>query len=248
MKFDGHVVMEHDKVDMNGDELGATAQRGRRVTLHNMIVEQIRREVFEGRLPPGTRIPETALCEKFDISRTPLREALKVLASEGLVDLLPNRGAVVRKITIKDVKDLFQMMPQVEALVGQLCATHATASDIASIERMHQRMLEFHQRKRRADYFRINQKIHMALAQASGNRVLLETYERLCDKIVHARYLANLKQSRWNESVEEHEQMMQALRARDGGRLSSILRVHVERTGEAVIAALVEQDKKPVSP
>ncbi|APZ44698.1 GntR family transcriptional regulator [Acidihalobacter ferrooxydans] len=217
------------------------SHRKRRITLHNVVVDEMRHDILEGKLKPGSKIPEVALCAKFDISRTPLREALKVLASEGLVELLPNRGAVVRKYSSKDVKDLFELMPPIEGLIGRLAIKHATEEDISNIEYLHERMLDFHQRKRRSDYFRVNQQIHMALAQATGNKALVEEYERLSSKIIHARYLANTDQSRWDESADEHIHIMQALKARDEERLSELLSIHVSKTGESVVVALQKQ-------
>lgn len=210
----------------------------RRRSLHEQIVGVVRTMILEGRIPPGARIPETALCDEMDISRTPLREALKVLASEGLVELLPHRGAVTTTVTVRETRDLFQMMVPLEGLVGRLVAEHASAEAVAEIERLHERLAGFHQRRRRADYFRLNQQIHWALARATGNGVLFHTYCNLSDKVKRARYLANLSVARWDESMAEHEGIMEALRQRDTALLSARLSEHMERTGVVVVEAL----------
>jgi len=210
----------------------------RRRSLHEQIVGVVRTMILEGRIPPGARIPETALCDEMDISRTPLREALKVLASEGLVELLPHRGAVTTPVTVRETRDLFQMMVPLEGLVGRLVAEHASAESVAGIERLHERLRGFHQRRRRADYFRLNQQVHWALARATGNGVLFNTYCNLSDKVKRARYLANLSVARWDESMAEHEGIMDALRERDAALLSTRLSEHMERTGLVVVAAL----------
>lgn len=212
--------------------------RRRRQSLHEQIVGVVRTMILEGRIPPGARIPETALCQEMDISRTPLREALKVLASEGLVELLPHRGAVTTVVTVKETRDLFQMMVPLERLVGRLVAENAHPDTIAELQRLHARLRDFHDRRRRADYFRLNQQIHWQLARATGNGVLFQTYCNLSDKVKRARYLANLSFARWDESMAEHEAFMEALARRDTAALSEGLGVHMERTGAVVIAAL----------
>lgn len=213
-------------------------QRRKRQSLHEQIVSAVRTMILEGRIPPGARIPETALCDEMEISRTPLREALKVLASEGLVELLPHRGAVTTGVTVKETRDLFQMMVPLERLVGRLVAENADTRTIAELERLHERLRGFHQRRRRADYFRLNQQIHWQLARATGNGVLFQTYCNLSDKVKRARYLANLSFARWDASMAEHEAIMEALRSRQGDALSERLGAHMERTGAVVVEAL----------
>lgn len=212
----------------------------RRLSLHEQIVSKLRGMVVDGRIPPATRIPETALCEELDISRTPLREALKVLASEGLVELLPNRGAVTTSVTVEETQNLFDVMQALESLVGQSAAKYADDDTIQELEAMHKRLQGFHKRRRRGDYFRLNQQIHKQLAAASGNAVLLQTYSGLSDKVRRARSMANLSITRWDESMEEHERIMAAFRQRDGEALADELTRHAELTGAAVIAALRE--------
>lgn len=237
--------MENSPVD--GSPLGQTqgtgaglrvGRRRRRQSLHEQIVGVVRTMILEGRIPPNARIPETALCEEMDISRTPLREALKVLASEGLVELLPHRGAITTVVTVKETRDLFQMMVPLERLVGRLVAENASQETIVELQRLHTRLRDFHDRRRRADYFRLNQQIHWQLARATGNGVLFQTYWTLSNKVKRARYLANLSFARWDESMAEHEGIMEALEQRDAETLSERLGMHMEHTGAEVIAAL----------
>lgn len=219
---------------------GSANRPKRRVSLHDQIVSALRTMVLDGRVPPGTRISETALCDELDVSRTPLREALKVLASEGLVELLPNRGAVTTTVTVEETQDVFEVMQALESMVGRLAAMNASDDTLQELEAMHKRLQGFHKRRRRAEYFRLNQQIHKKLAAASGNTVLLQTYSGLSDKVRRARALANYSLSRWDASMEEHEEIMAALRRRDPEALAGELTRHAERTGEAVIAELRE--------
>ena len=195
-------------------------------------------QLLECRIPPGTRIPETSLCEDFGISRTPLREALKVLAAEGLVDLLPHRGAVAAAVTVEETADLFEVMTSLEGLVGRLAVETGSETAVDEVAELHQRMAGFHARRRRADYFRVNQQIHFRLAAMTGNAVLEPLYRNLARRVERARYLANMSRVRWDESMREHERIMDQLRARDASGLSRTLSDHAARTGDAVVGAL----------
>lgn len=210
----------------------------RRLSLYEAVTERLREMVLEGELAPGSRISEKQLCEIFDVSRTPLREALKVLANEGLVELLPNRGAKVTEVTLREVVDLFEVMVVLEGLSGKLLVARATDADIEEIRGMHQRMIALYQRHERAEYFLLNQDIHRRLTEIAGNSVLLELESTLAVKITRARYMANMQMGRWDESASEHEQILEALEERDAQKLSTAMRLHMRKTGDAVIQGL----------
>jgi len=217
------------------------ARPARRRSLHDELVESLRQMILEGELPPGIRVPEGDICAQFEVSRTPLREALKVLASEGLIVLLPNRGSMVSMVRVDEIADAFEVLAPLEELIGRLVIRRASDEQIQEIEAMHRDMCACHRADHRAQYFRLNQMIHNRLAQLAGNEVLEATYEALSRKIMRARSVANADRLRWTESVQEHEAFMQALKARDGRRFSKCLRQHSERTGEAVVNRLSEQ-------
>lgn len=209
-----------------------------RTSLHEIVVERLREMVMTGQLPPGSRVPERQLCEALGVSRTPLREALKVLASDGLVRLLPNRGAMVTEVTVQEVEDLFQVIAKLEVLSGSLLAERITEQGIAEIQSLHEQMLEHHRNRRRAEYFELNQLIHNRLTELAGNSTLTDIYQSLSTKLRRARYVANIQDARWDESAVEHTRMMEALVARDGERLAQELSEHMLRTGQTVVAAL----------
>src|SRR5258708_38457188 len=114
------------------------------VSLHDEILSQLRNYIVEGNIADGARISERQLCEMLKISRTPLREALKVLAAEGLVELLPGRGARVRRLSEHDLNELFDVMGGLEGLAGRLACEHITDTEIAEIERLHYEMYGFY--------------------------------------------------------------------------------------------------------
>lgn len=208
--------------------------------LHERACAALRDLIVEGELPPGSRISERELCARFGISRTPLREALKVLAREGLVELLPNRGARVARLDPKDVADMFDLMGVLEALAGRLAAQRITEAELDEIRALHYEMLAAHARRDLPGYFRRNQAIHEAILRAARNPILATTYHGLAGRIRRARYLANMTLERWDEAVREHEAMLEALAARDAERLSRILGEHLDHKRAVVEATLVE--------
>ena len=147
-----------------GSELEAP-ERIARPSLHEAIVTRVRDMIIEGDLAPGTRIHEGQLGNKLGVSRTPLREALKFLASEGLIELSPGRGAVVRQFSAKDVQDSLIVIGELEALAGRLACRNATDADICEVRAMHDRMMELYADRNRLPYFKLNQRIHSAIVR-----------------------------------------------------------------------------------
>lgn len=217
--------------------LDATGRIERR-SLHEQLIDRLRSMLVEGDIAPGEKIAEKALCAAFDVSRTPLREALKVLAREGLVILTPNRGATAAPLTRADLDEVFPVMGALEALAGELAAARATDAEIAGIENAHQAMRRHFETGDRPPYFAANQQIHDAIVKAARNPTLVEMQKTLSGRIRRARYAANIAPDRWAEAMEEHEEILAALKARDGARLSAILKLHLEHKLTAVSAAL----------
>ena len=206
--------------------------------LHEDVVEQLRALIVQGELAPGARLNERVLCEQLAISRTPLREALKLLATEGLVELLPNRGAIVASLDADRLTDTLAVMGALEALAGELVCARASDTAIAEIRALHFEMLAMHARRDLAGYFRYNQLIHQRIVEASGNPVLASTYRQLNTNVRRARYMANLSQERWDAAVREHEAILQALASRDAPSLKTLLAQHLAQKLAAVLGAL----------
>ena len=209
-----------------------------RQSLHDAVTGRLRDMIVEGEFPPGLRLPERALCETFGISRTPLREALKVLASEGLLELAPHRGARVAGLTATDVDELFPVMGALEALAGELACARITETELAEIRALHYQMVLHHRLGERPPYFELNQKIHEKILEAARNPTLTASYNNLSGRIRRARYTANINTARWAQAVGEHEEMLEALDARDGARLAEIFKRHLRNKCETVKAAL----------
>lgn len=207
-------------------------------TLHDGLVRRLRQIIIEGDLIPGQRIPERVLCERFKISRTPLREALKVLAWEGFIDLTPNRGATVSQVTVEEVDEVFPVIGAVEALSGELACERITEKQLAEIKALHYQMVLHFQREELPEYFRLNQKIHEKIMEAADNKALASIYWGLAGRIRRARYVANMSRSRWAKATEEHEAILAALEKRDGTALARILKEHLRNKCDTVKEAL----------
>ena len=204
-------------------------------TLHDDLLGQIRDFIVEGHLEPGSRIPERELCERFDVSRTPLRDALKVLASEGLIELLPNRGARVRQFSEQDIRHLFELIAGLDALAGRVACERISDEDIARIERMHLEMYSHYIRQELTDYFRLNQKIHQSIVDAAANPFLSSSYAAANAMVRRLRYSANLlRRDRLSDAMREHEAMVDALRRRNGEELSKLMFDHMRGKCDAV--------------
>ena len=206
--------------------------------LHETVVDRLRDMIVHGELEAGTKLNERVLGETLGTSRTPLREALKYLASEGLVDLLPNRGAIVAPLEAERVKQTFAVMGALEALAGELACRNASDADINEIRALHFQMLAHHARRELGDYFRLNQEIHLRIVDAGGNEPLAEMYRSLNAHVRRARYMANLSHERWDKAVREHEEILDALTRRDGMTLQRILRDHLANKLVLVMEAL----------
>lgn len=207
-------------------------------SLHHELVVGLRNFIVEGNLADGARIPERALCERFSISRTPLREALKVLAAEGLIELLPNRGARVRALSPDDVRELFDVMGGLEALAGRLACERISDGEIAAIEAAHHEMYRFYLSRDIHGYFHCNQAIHQMIVDAAGNATLAATYAGIAGRIRRVRYAANLAKDRdrLSEAMREHELILDALRRRAGAELSDIMFLHLRNKLKAAQA------------
>lgn len=214
-----------------------------RRSLHDELVERLRTLIVDGTLEPGIKVPERDLCEQFQVSRTPMREALKVLAADGLVTLTPNRGAWVSKLTLPELEEVFPVMGALEALSGELACARISDKQIAAVRKLHDRMVSHYRAGELDDYFAVNQQIHEAILEAADNDTLSAQYRSLSTRIRRARYVANMTAERWAQAVEEHEQILSALEDRDAPRLAGILRKHLRNKFATVKDWLLAQEE-----
>ncbi len=210
--------------------------------LHNELAERLRHLIIEGDLAPGEKLSERDLCSRFAVSRTPLREALKVLSAEGLVRLVPHRGAAVAKLTLADLEEAFPIMGALEAVAGELACRHITDTEIAEIGALHAEMVRAYEARDLSGYFALNQDIHEKIFAAARNPTLTQMQRGLAGRVRRARYMANMSAARWAQAVREHEEILAALSARDGGRLGMLLKGHLANKLVTVREALVADE------
>jgi len=216
----------------------ATIPRVARPRLHDTVVEHLRRFIVEGVLAAGSKLNERELCETLGISRTPLREAFKVLCAEGLIDILPNRGAVVATLSETEVRDMFELMGALEAFSGELACARITATEVANIKLLHAAMLVCRQNNDLAGYYRRNQAIHDQINLAARNAALRQTYLSVNRRLQALRFRSNFQTPNWDRAIADHQAMLAALDARDGSRLAALLRTHLREKCAAVLAAI----------
>ena len=254
-----HMIMSDERQERgpDGEAVGRTGEapaeplapvgtrRVRREALGTQALDRLREMIIEGELAPGARVVETALCAALDVSRTPLREALKLLAAEGLVELLPHRGARIARFTAAEARELFEVIAGLESLAAEFAAARMSERQLGSLEELHARMARHHARRRRHDYFDLNSRIHEIIVDFSGNSVLRETHARLMARAGRGRYMAILSPERWDEAMGEHEAIMRAFRERDPAVAASVWRQHLRRTGEVVQQALDAEPRGP---
>ena len=210
-----------------------------KASLHLKAADILRDMITYGELAPGMRLTERVLCEELKVSRTPLREALKTLAGEGLVELLPNRGAMVTPMTLADTAQTFEVLSVLEGLAGELACARADDAAVSGLRELHERMRTCYKIGDREGYFELNQAIHAQLFLLSGNTVLASTHDKLNLRLRRARYFANISPARWDRAMDEHDQMIDALEARNGKRLRVIMEEHIRNKCNVVIAALL---------
>jgi len=215
-----------------------------RANLHEQVAQRLRQMLVEGRIAPGAKLNERELCEVLDVSRTPLREAIKMLAAEGLVELLPNRGAIAVALDESDVQHTFEVMGGLEALSGELAAQRITDRELAELRALHFEMMAAWTRRDLSNYYRLNALIHRAINAAAKNPVLSATYDRVNARLHALRFRSNQDEEKWKTAVKEHEQMIDALAAHDAKAMRAVLSAHLKNKLDVVL----EQLHAPKSP
>ncbi|MEI7870543.1 MAG: GntR family transcriptional regulator [Alphaproteobacteria bacterium] len=206
-----------------------------RSTLPEAAAERLRTLIIEGTLAPGARLNERELSEQLGVSRTPLREAFRILAGDGLLTQLPNRGAQVVALSAEDVRHAFDVMGSLEGLAGELAVTRVTDADLETLRALQAEMETAHAQRDLPAYYRINRAIHDRLNAIAGNPILTHTYRTLNTRLHALRFRSNLNTAKWNQAVAEHREMIAALAARDGAALRDILIRHLRAKQQAVL-------------
>lgn len=209
-----------------------------RVALHEQVAERLRSMLVEGHIKPGAKLNERELCELLSVSRTPLREAIKLLAAEGLVELLPNRGAVAACMDESDIISTFEVLASLEGLSGELAAQRITDEELDEIRALHYEMMACFARKNLAGYYELNARIHAAINAAAKNPVLSQVYRSVNARAQPMRFHTNQDPNKWHHAAHEHGEMLEALTARDPVRLRELLVAHLYSKRDTVLDQL----------
>ncbi len=206
-----------------------------RQALHQEVAVRLRQRIIEGEIAPGCKLNERELSELLNVSRTPLREAIKMLASEGLVELLPNRGAVAAQLSTQDVVDTFEVIAGLEGQSGELAAARILDAELAEIRALHYEMLAAYTRRNLSAYYRLNAGIHEKINLAARNPVLAHTYRTVNARLQALRFRSNFDDRKWAQAVQDHEQMVERLAARDGPGMRAVMIRHLEQKRDVVL-------------
>jgi DNA-binding GntR family transcriptional regulator len=218
-----------------------------RAALHEQVAQRLRQMLVESRISPGAKLNERELAEVLQVSRTPLREAIKMLAAEGLVELLPNLGAIAVSLSEADVLNTFEVMAGLEGLSGELAAQRITDEELAEIKAMQFEMMAAYTRRDLSNYYRINAQIHSAINAAAKNPVLTATYNQVNARLQALRFRSNQDGEKWKRAMKEHEKMIDALQARDSAAMRELLVAHLRSKCDAVIGQLRRGVPAPVA-
>ena len=218
-----------------------------RVALHDQVVARLRTMLVEGRIAPGAKLNERTLSEQLRVSRTPLREAIKLLAAEGLVDLLPNRGAIAVKLTETDVLNTFEVLAELEGMSGELAAKRIPDEKLSEFRALHYGMLACFERQELSGYYRLNAQIHTLINEAAGNPVLTGAYKSINARVQSLRFRTNQNAAKWKRAIKEHDVMLEAMTAHDAAAMRQILVQHLNNKRDSVLALMRAGDIYPLA-
>jgi DNA-binding GntR family transcriptional regulator len=213
-------------------------------SLHEQVADTLRQEIFGGTLAPGSFVDEVALCERLEISRTPLREALKVLTAEGLVRHEPRRGCFVNEVTERDLDEIFPVIALLEGRCAHEAALRASDADLVALEILHDKLQKAARHKRIVDYYDTNYAIHEAIITLADNRWLAQVIGDLRKILKLARLQQLHAPGRLEQSLSEHMAVFAALKARDAEGAEAAMRTHLTRQREALRALARQQSRR----
>lgn len=197
--------------------------------LYMQVADRLREQIYQNELAPGDAIDEMALCERFGISRTPLREALKVLDSEGLIELIPRRGSFVRRMDIEELNELFPVMVVLEGLCAREAVENCATEDLQRLEKMHEKLESFAEQSDVDAYYEQNFVFHQAIQDLSGNKWLQRVIGDLRKVLRLARHMQLTIPGRLEQSLNEHRQIMQAFKEKNPDLADQNMQNHLKQ-------------------
>jgi DNA-binding GntR family transcriptional regulator len=203
--------------------------------LHRDVAAKLREMIRKGVLVRGQRIVEADICEQIGVSRTPLREALRMLESEGLVELFPHKGVFIRQPSMNEIQEMFEVMGVLEGTCARLTAEKMTTAGWKKIERLHQKLETHYAEGDREKYISVNNVFHALIQELAGNRVLDEVVAKLREKVALYRHQQIYEDRRFDESIREHRKILEAFRRGDPDEAEKRMKRHLDRQCRALI-------------
>jgi DNA-binding GntR family transcriptional regulator len=206
--------------------------------LHEATFQILKSLLVEGKIAPGSKLNERELAESLKVSRTPIREAIRRLAADGLVELIANRGAIAVQLSIADVIHTFDVIAELEGYSGELAAKNINDSTLSELEALQYEMMASYARRDLSSYYKLNLRIHRLINQAANNPVLATLFSQVNSRIEALRFRSNQDGVKWEKAVEEHQEMLDALKARDSNRMRKVMITHVTNKRDVVVQLL----------
>lgn len=225
----------------------ATTEQANSHNLHEATFQKLRTLLVEGVIPPGSKLNERELAQSLQVSRTPIREAIKHLAADGLVELIANRGAIAIQLSKEDVVNTFDVIAQLEGYSGELAAQHISTSALSELEALQYEMMASYARRDLSSYYKLNLRIHQLINHAANNFVLSQLFTQVNARIEALRFRSNQDGVKWEKAVEEHQEMLKALKVHDSERMRKIMIQHVMNKRDVVIALIESENMLQMS-
>jgi len=206
-----------------------------RDALHQQVAQRLRKLLVEGTLPAGAKLNERVLCEQLGISRGQLREAIDLQAAEGLMTLEPERAAFSPRLTREEVLNTFDASAELEGLAGERAAARVTDTALSELQALQYDMQAAFERRDLQAYYAANAQVHDWLSRLADNPVLRQTWQQLNRRLHALRFRSNQDEVKWAHALDEHAQMLRALKARDGQAMRRLLVEHLRRKRDAVL-------------
>ncbi|ABP33819.1 GntR family transcriptional regulator [Polynucleobacter asymbioticus] len=209
--------------------------------LPEAIFQKLRSLLVEGKIAPGSKLNERELAESLHVSRTPIREAIRRLAAEGLVELITNRGAIALQLSLEDVIHTFDVIAQLEGFSGELAANNISDAALSELEALQYEMMASYARRDLSSYYKLNLRIHHLINQAANNPILSRLFSQVNARIEALRFRSNQDGVKWEKAVEEHQEMLDALKTHDSARMRKIMIQHVQNKRDVVVQLLTSE-------
>ena len=209
--------------------------------LPEAIFQKLRSLLVEGKIAPGSKLNERELAESLHVSRTPIREAIRRLAAEGLVELITNRGAIALQLSLEDVVHTFDVIAQLEGFSGELAANNISDAALSELEALQYEMMASYARRDLSSYYKLNLRIHHLINQAANNPILSRLFSQVNARIEALRFRSNQDGVKWEKAVEEHQEMLDALKTHDSARMRKIMIQHVQNKRDVVVQLLTSE-------